>query len=183
MGNEFPDFPLTKLSPSEMFLGRPAWKIELVPEPNTFLSIQDWILGQIEIQDQASKRLQKIRETSLKFANRKRVPSTFKENDYVLVHNRRWPQRRFPKLASPWQGPFKILKARFNSLQVMASPSLGGVIDVPLDMCKRWELNFDDELLIDPEFSDDPEILPPKPSENDVMDEDKQAELGIYNVM
>ena len=32
---------------------------------------------------------------------------------------------------------FKVLKAKLNSLQIMASPSLGGVIDVPLEMCKK----------------------------------------------
>ena len=103
---------LTNLSPSEMLLGKPAWKTDLVSEPNTSPSIQDWILQQILCQEQASKRLQKFRESSFKFANRKRVPNTYKENDYVLVHNRRWPQKHFPKIASPWQGPLEILKAR-----------------------------------------------------------------------
>lgn len=177
--------PLTNLSPSEMFLGRPAWKIELVPEPNSAPSIHDWILQQILTQEKASKRLEKLRESALKFANRKRIPSTFKENEYVLVHNKRWPQKRFPKLSSPWQGPFKILKAKFNSLEVMASPSLGGVISVPLEMCKKWDLQLDEEVFRGEEVFEEPEEPAPLPisgQEDEIMDEAEQAEIGFYNV-
>ena len=164
-----------------MFLGHPAWKADLVPEPNANPSISDFIFQQILIQEKASLRLQKLRESSLKSVNKCRVLSTFKENDYVLVHNRRWPQRRFPKLASPWQGPFKILKARFNSLEIMACPSLGGIIGVTLDMCKKWDLGFDEEILCEDEMVEDVEISPPNPHnsvDDEVMDEDEQAKLG-----
>ena len=128
--------PLTNQTPSEMFLGKPAWKMELFPELNTSPQTHEWILQQILAQEAASKRLEKLRATTLKFVNKKQIPSSFKDNDFVLVHNRRLPQKHRSKLSSPWQGPFKVLKAKFNSLQIMASPSLGGVIDVPLEMCK-----------------------------------------------
>ena len=175
--------PLTNLSPSEMFLGKPAWKMELVPEPNTSPQTHEWIMHQILAQEAASKRLEKLRTTTLKFANKKRIPSSFKENDFVLVHNRRWPQRRWPKLSSPWQGPFKVLKAKFNSLQIMASPSLGGVIDVPLEMCKKWELEMSEEIFSDPDFVfEDFETAPQPKNEVQTMDVDEQAELGYFNV-
>ena len=45
-----------------------------------------------------------------------------------------------------------VLKAKFNSLQIMASPSLGGVIVVPLEMCKKWDLEMSDEIFSDPDF-------------------------------
>ena len=177
--------PLTNQCPSEMFLGKPAWKTELISEPNTNPSTQEWIMQQILSQEKASQRLQKLRESTLKYANRKRVPSTFQENDYVLVNNRRWPQKKFPKLSSPWQGPFKILKAKFNSLQISASPTLGGIIDVPLEMCKKWDLQLDDEVFAEGEPFEDQEDSTPKvpdPGEDELMTDAEQAELGFYNV-
>ena len=176
---------LTNLSPSEMFLGKPAWKTDLNLEPNTSPPMHDWILQQILTQEKASQRLQKLRESTLKFANRKRIPSTFKENEYVLVHNKRWPQKRFPKLCSPWQGPFKILKAKFNALQVMASPSLGGIIDVPLEMCKKWDLELDEQIFSEAEVfedQDDPNAKSTPTQKDEIMNDDEQAELGFYNV-
>ena len=75
------------------------------------------------------------------------------------MHNKRWPQRRWPKLSSPWQGPFKICKVSFNSLQVIASPSLGGVIDVALHMCKKWTSKLNEDIFEEPEDEEEPPLL------------------------
>ena len=106
--------PTTSLSPHEMFLGRPAWKFELVPEPISTPEIQSWLLEQVKMQEKASLQLAKLRATKLKRVNQRRLENPYKVGDFVLIHNKRWPQRRFPKLCSPWQGPFKILKVRLT---------------------------------------------------------------------
>jgi hypothetical protein len=136
--------PTTGMFPHEMFLGRPSWKMELTPEPTLNPNTHSWLMEQILLQEKASQRLQKLRSVNLQRANKRRVPNPIQEGDYTLVHNKRWPQNHWPKLSSPWQGPFKVLKVHFNSLQIMASPSLGGVIDVTLAICKKWEIGLHD---------------------------------------
>ena len=129
--------PMLGVSPHELFLGRPPWKLELLLEPNMNPQVHTWLSQQILLQEHASLRLQKLRSSTLLRANKNCVPSPYATNDYVLVHNKRWPQRKWPKLSPQWQGPFKVLKASFNSLQVKASPSLGGEIEVSTSMCKK----------------------------------------------
>ena len=143
-------------------------------------------MQQILIQEKASPRLQKLRTTNLKRLNKGRQPNVFKVNDYCLVHNKRWPQHKWPKLASPWQGPFKVLKVKFNMLQIMASPSLGGVIDVALHMCKKWSLDLYETIFDNPELDDDVQdpisdsMIPPNTDE--IMSSDDAADIGYFNV-
>jgi transposase InsO family protein len=176
--------PSTGLSPHEMFHGKPSWKLEFVPEPNMNPQAHGWLMEQILIQEKAVERLQKLRSSKLRRVNKGRVPNSFQVGDYVLVHNKRWPQHHWPKLSSPWQGPFKILKVKFNSLQIMASPSLGGMIDVALHMCKRWDVELNNENFVDDFVEDVQESQQPPTSSNDdlVMSSEEQAQLGFYNV-
>ena len=177
---------MTNLSPHEMFLGRPPWKLELVPEPCLNPQAHSWLMEQLLIQENAVKRLQKLREVARKRTNKGRIPNCFQVDDFVLVHKKRWPQHHWPKLLSPWQGPFKVLKVRFNSLEVSASPSLGGVIDVAMGMCKKWTTELlEDAALDDSEVLDDTEILAEPPQDEqqpNVMTPAEQETLGFYNV-
>ena len=100
--------PLTGLSPHEMFLKRPAWQVDLVPEPTVNPQISQWMQEQLLLQEKASKRLQKLRSSTLKRANKGRVPNPYQVGDYVLVHNKRWPQRKWPKLAPNGKVPLKF---------------------------------------------------------------------------
>ena len=129
--------PSTQLTPSEMFLGKAAWRMELVPEPCTSPSIDEWLKKHLTIQQKAAERLKKVRNSTRQRINQGRSPATYQVGEWTLVHNRRWPQRKFPKVMSQWQGPFKVLKFAFNSLEVMASPSLGGPIKVSICDCKK----------------------------------------------
>lgn len=106
--------PITKLSPHELFLGKPAWRFDLPPEPITNPDTNAWILTQLEIQEKASQRLKELRKKDFESANKGRVDAKISEDDYVLVHNKRWPHKTWPKLSPPWQGPFRVLKSRFN---------------------------------------------------------------------
>ena len=186
--------PSTQMTPHELFLGRPSWRLELVPEPILNPDTHGWLMDQLLIQEKVAKRLQRLREISMKRANKGRSPNTFEINDYVLVHKKRWPQHNYPKLSSPWIGPFKVTKVKFNSLQVMASPSLGGLIEVAIHMCKKWVINLMEEsVLTEPNIEDEIDLTdfnPSSSSENstsnppmeDVMTVDEQAALGYYNV-
>ena len=177
----------TGLSPHEMFLGRPPWKFDVIPEPCVNPESHSWLMEQLLIQEKASQRLQKLREVARKRTNKGRVPNSFQESDYVLVHKKRFPQHHWPKLLSPWLGPFKVIKVHFNSLQVLASPSLGGLIDVAMHMCKKWTVDLMEESVIDDgEVVDDlenPLVTPTNESEKDeVMTPAEQEALGFHNV-
>jgi hypothetical protein len=80
-------------------------------------------------------------------------------------------------------------------VQIASSPSLGGVIDVSLGLCKKWEVALHEESLLE----DDPELLTGDvvvgdPVEGDTpmpdqggdpplpMSEEEQAQLVFYNV-
>ena len=77
-----------------------------------------------------------MRNSSWNYSNLNRVDTNILVDDSVLVNKKSWPRETWPKLSSPWQGPFKVLKVRFNSLQVAASPSLGGVNEVSTQLVK-----------------------------------------------
>ena len=51
----------TGYTPSELFLGRPSWKLEVVPEPCTNPSVKSWLEDQMLMQEQAIKRLEQLR--------------------------------------------------------------------------------------------------------------------------
>ena len=74
---------------------------------------------QMLLQESASKRLTHLRALALKRNNKGRVRSHFKVGEYILVHKSRWPQKKIPKLESPWLGPFRIEAIFHNSLNVM----------------------------------------------------------------
>ena len=130
--------PSTKLTPHELFHGRPAQKFEVLPEPCTSPPIDAWLKYHLKIQTQASEQLRKVRNRQASRANRTRQPQTYKVGDYALVHNRRWPHRKFSKLETQWQGPFRITKVQFNSIEVMTSPTLGGPLKVTIGDTKKW---------------------------------------------
>lgn len=175
----------TGFSPSELFLGRPSWKFTKVPEPNSNPKVETWLEEQLLLQECAAKRLAKNREVSLKRANRGRTRTSYSKGDYVLVHKSRWPQKKIPKLESPWLGPYRVQEVHHNSLVVMASPSLGGLLKVNLSMVKRWS-----ELLDTCEVEDIEPLLGDnvgvdnsvEQEEVEIMDDVEMAEQGYYNV-
>ncbi len=70
----------------------------------------------------------------------------------------------------------------------MASPSLGGMVDVAQHMCKKWDLAFDlylDEPLSDDDNDDIVEISNPNPQVEDIevnMDTD-EAYYNVYKIL
>ena len=74
----------------------------------------------------------------------------------------------------------------------MASPSLGGLIEVAIHMCKKWIINLMKEsVLTEPNIEDEIDLTDFNPSSSsdnsnppmeDVMTVDEQAALGYYNV-
>jgi transposase InsO family protein len=114
----------TGMSPSELFLGRSPWKFESVGEPCESPSVENWILEQLLLQEKASLRLKHLRSLAMERKNKVWKPAVYEIGQFVLVHKCRWPQRKVENIASPWFGPYKVVQVHYNSLQILASPSL-----------------------------------------------------------
>jgi hypothetical protein len=135
------------------------------------------------MQEQAIKRLEHLRNQSLMRRNKRRVQSSYKVNDFVLIHKTRWPQRRLLKIESPWLGPYKIVEVHFNSLKVLVSPNLGGLIKVSLSQVKRWSdlWEFSQDQIPDDDDDEQPEIEQEE-VQDEIMTREEQEEQGFYDV-
>ena len=173
----------TGYSPSELFLGRPAWQFHVLPEPGANPLVQNWLESQMLMQEQAIKRLEHLRNQSLMRRNKRRVQSSYKVNDFVPIHKIRWPQRRLLKIESPWLGPYKIVEVHFNSLKVLVSPNLGGLIKVSLSQVKRWSdlWEFSQDQIPDDDEDEQPEIEQEE-FQDEIMTREEQEEQGFYDV-
>ena len=77
-------------------------------------------------------------------------------------------------MESQRQGPFRITKVTFNSLEVMASPSLGGLIKVSISDCKKWSPQLYDDLPLTGDlFEEDFEMSENMPSFSNEMECDE----------
>ena len=171
----------TGYTPSELFLGRPSWKFSVMPEPCTNPCVKSWLEDQMSMQEEVCKRLEMMRDATNKRANKGRTRSSYSINDYVLIHKSRWPQKKLPKLESPWLGPFKICEVFHNSLQVMVSPNLGGLIKVSLAMVKKWSDVYD--LMDNVDVQEDQEIQQIETEqEHEEMNKDEMEEQGFFTV-
>ena len=137
----------TGYSASELFLGRPSWKLDLIPEPDSHPKVESFLQEQMDLQEAAMQRLKILRQKAFKFRNKNRKDPSFQVGDYVLVSRNRWPQRKLRKTESQWFGPFKVTQVHHNSLRIAASPNLGGEVLVTFDQLKHWNtmLDYDDQ--------------------------------------
>ena len=89
----------------ELFLGRPAWFLHAPYPEDTHSSLGEWVQEQQAKVDKAKARLQRVRERQWNKKNKHRVPATYQEGDWVLVHHSRLPA--WPRSTSddPYFGP------------------------------------------------------------------------------
>ena len=59
--------------------------------------------------DKAKAMLQRVRECQWNKKNKHRVPATYQEGDWVLVHHSRLPASPRSTSDDPYFGPYKIL--------------------------------------------------------------------------
>jgi hypothetical protein len=155
----------TGYSASELFLGRPSWKLDLVPEPDSHPKVESFLQEQLSLQESAMERLKVLRSKASKARNKHRKEPSYHVGDYVLVSRNRWPQRKLRKTESQWFGPFKVTAVHHYALKVAASPTLGGEVLVTFDQLKHLNsmLDFDD-------MSDEDDFQP-DPIDTDLVEE------------
>ena len=150
----------TGYSPHELFLGRPAWFLHACYPEDTHSSVGEWVQEQQAKVDKAKAMLQRVRERQCTKKNKHRVPATYQEGDWVLVHHSRLPA--WPRSTSddPYFGPYKILSVDGHRITVRCSPRVGGTLvcaaqhlkryNDPEDLCgEEWELNDEEIAALD----------------------------------
>ena len=116
----------TCYSPDELFMGRPAWFLHAPYPEESYSTVGNWVKDQQDKLDEAKAMLQRGRERQLNNKKKHRVPASYQEGDWVLVHHSWLPA--WPRSTSddPYFGPYKILFVDGHCITVRCSPRLGG---------------------------------------------------------
>ena len=180
----------TGYSPHELFLGRPAWFLHAPYPEDTHSSVGEWVQEQQAKVDKAKAMLQRVRERQWNKKNKHRVPATYQEGDWVLVHHSRLPAWLRSTSDDPYFGPYKILSVNGHRITVRCSPRLGGTLVCaaqhlkryydPEDLCgEEWELNDEEIAALDLQGADSPmEVEGELPD----MNAEEMAKEGFYLV-
>ena len=141
--------------------------------------------------NKAKAMLQGVRERQWNKKNKHRVPASYQEGDWVLVHHSRLPA--WPRSTSddpyfgPYLGPYKILSADGHRITVRCSPRLGGTLVCAAQHLKRYydpqdlcgeELELKDEEIAALEVASPMEVEGDLPDMNAV----EMAKEGFYLV-
>ena len=142
----------TGYTPHELFMGRPALFLH-APYPEDFYStVGKWMNEQPDKVDKAKAMLERVRGRQWNKKNKHRVPTSYQEEDWVLVHHSRllaWPRSTSD---DPYFGPYKICSVDGHRITVQCSPRLRVNLVCapqqlkryynPEDLCgEEWELN------------------------------------------
>ena len=140
--------------------------------------------------DKAKTILQRVRERQWNKKNKQRVPATYQEGDWVLVHHSRLPA--WPRSTSddPYFGPYKILSVDGHRITVRCSPRLEGTLVCaaqqlkryydPEDICgEEWGLNDEEIAALDLQGAASPMEVEGKLPD---MNAEEMAKEGFYLV-
>ena len=146
----------TGYTPHEMFMGRPAWFLDAPYPEDSYSTVGKWVKEQQDKVDKAKPMLQTVKERQWNKRIKHRVPASYQEGDWVLVHHT--PLTAWPRSTSddPYFGPYNNLSVVGHRITVRCSPRLGGTLVCaaqqlkryydPEDLCgEEWEL-IDDEI-------------------------------------
>ena len=98
----------TGCSPHELFLGRPAWFLHAPYPEDTHSSVGERVREQQAKVDKAKAMLQRVRERQWNKKNKHRVPATYQEGDWVLVHHSRYPPGHAVSATTHTSGPTRF---------------------------------------------------------------------------
>ena len=139
-------------SPHELFMGCPVWFLHAPYPEDSYSTVGKRVREQEEKVDEAKAMLQRVRRRQWNKKNKHRLPTSYQEGDWVLVHHSRLPA--WPRSTSddPYFGPYKILSVDGHRITVRCSPRLGWTLVCaaqqlkryyhPEDLCwEEWELN------------------------------------------
>ena len=186
----FQESSATGISPHDLFMGGPAWFLHAPYPEDSYSTVGKWVKEQQEKLDKAKAMLQRVRERKWNKKNKHRVPASYQEGDWVLVHHTRLPA--WPRSTSddPYFGPYKILSEDGHRITMRCSPRLGGTLVCaaeqlkryydPEDLCEEeWELNDEEIATLDLQGAASPmEVEGELPN----MTAQQMAKEGLYLV-
>ena len=154
------DSSATGYSPHDLFMGHPAWFLHAPYPEDSYSTVGKWVKEQQDKVHKAKAMLQRVRERQRNTKNNHRVPASYQEGDWVLVHHSRLPA--WPRSTShdPHFGPYEILSVDGHRITVRCSPRLGRTLVWaaqqleryldPDDLCgEEWELNDEEIAALD----------------------------------
>ena len=72
-------------------MGSPAWFLHAPYPKDSYSTVGKWVKGQQDKVDKAKAMLQRLRDPQWNKKNKHRVPASYQEGDWMLVHNSRLP--------------------------------------------------------------------------------------------
>ena len=94
-------------TPHELFMGRPAWFRHAPYPEDSYSNVGKWMKEQQNKVDKAKVMPERVGERQWNKKNKHRVPASYEEGDWVLVHHSRLPA--WPRSTSddPYFGPLQ----------------------------------------------------------------------------
>ena len=96
-------------SAHELFMGRPLWFLHAPYPEDSYSTVGKLAKAQQDKVDKAKAMLQRVRERQWNKKDKDRVPASYQEGDWVLVHHSRLPARPGSTSDDPYFGSYKIL--------------------------------------------------------------------------
>ena len=180
----------TGYTPHELFMGRPAWFLHAPYPDYSYSTVGQWVKEQQDKVEKAKAMLQRVRERQWNKKNKHRVPASYQEGDWVLVHHNWLPAWPRPTSDGPYFGRYKILSVDGHRINVRCYPRLGGTLVCaaqqrkfyydPEDLCgEEWELNDEEIAALDLQAGASPmEVEGELPN----MNAEEMAKEGFYLV-
>ena len=171
-------------------MGRPAWFLHAPYPKDSYSTVGGWLKEQQEKVDKAKAMLQRVGEGQWDKKNKHRVPATYQEGDWVMVHHTWLPAWPCSTSYDPYFGPYKILSVDGHRITVRCSPRLGGTLVCavqqlkhyynPEDLCgEEWELKEEEIAGLDLQSAASPmEVEGELPD----MNAEEMAKEGFYLV-
>ena len=112
----------TGYTPHELFMGRPVWFLHALYPEDSYSTVGKWVKEQQDKVEKARAMVPRVRERQWNKKNKNRVPATYQEGDWVLVHHSRLPAWQGSTSDDPYFGPYKILSVDGHRITVRCSP-------------------------------------------------------------
>ena len=128
----------TGYSPHELFMGRLAWFLHTPYPEDSYSTVGKWVKEQQDKVYNTKAMLQRVRERQWNRKNEHRVPASYQEGDWVLVHHSRLPAWPHSTSDNPYFGPYKILSVDGHRITVRYSPRLGGTLVCAAQQLKHY---------------------------------------------
>ena len=112
----------TGYSLHDLFMGRPAWSLHAPYPEDSYSTIGKWVKEQLDKVEKAKAMLQRVREQQWTKKYRHRVPASYQEGDWMLVHHSQLPACARSTSDDPYFEPYKILTVDSHYITVRCSP-------------------------------------------------------------